>query len=411
MSNKYSESSYSLTKQLSKIDKRKQGIFFTPPKCILNIMAKLDSYIDIEHTENTDQLDILEPSCGSGEFISKLRAKYVESRILGIENNKTIFESVKKYNTENTNTTIVNADFLKYDLNNKFNLIIGNPPYFVMKKALIETIYKDYYTGRPNIFIIFILKCLSLLKSNGVLAFVLPKSFLNCVYYDRTRVYIHHKFEILDIFESNDKYIETAQPTVVFMLKNSGIVAGNERFVLEKNGFTVFGSEGNIKDLTELYKDSKTLNQLGFKVSVGKVVWNQCKSILTNDKTKTRLIYSSDIVNKKLSMKEYSNPQKKNYIDKPGINKPMIILNRGYGVGNYVFNYCILDGSMKYLTENHLICIEYKKKLTKSKLMELFNKIAESFENEKTKKFINLYFGNSAINTTELAHIMPIYNL
>ena len=43
--------------------------------------------------------------------------------------------------------------------------------------------------------------------------------------------------------------------------------------------------------------------------------------------------------------------------------------------------------------------------------MELFNKIAESFENEKTKKFINLYFGNSAINTTELAHILPIYTL
>ena len=88
-----------------------------------------------------------------------------------------------------------------------------------------------------------------------------------------------------------------------------------------------------------------------------------------------------------------------------------MILNRGYGVGNYIFNYCILDGNMKYLTENHLICIEYKKKLTKSKLMELFNKIAESFENEKTKKFINLYFGNSAINTTELAHILPIYTL
>jgi tRNA1(Val) A37 N6-methylase TrmN6 len=408
MSDKYSESSYSLTKQLSKVDKRTQGIFFSPPKCILNIIAKLDSYLECE---NTEPLDILEPSCGSGEFISKLRAKYAESRILGIENNKTIFESVKKYNTENTNTIIVNADFLKYDLNKKFNLIIGNPPYFVMKNILVEKKYKDYYTGRPNIFIIFILKCLSLLKPNGVLAFVLPKSFLNCVYYDKTRAYIHHNFEILDIFESNDKYIETAQPTVVFMLKNSGIVAGNERFVLEKNGFTVFGSEGHIEELTELYKDSKTLNQLGFKVSVGKVVWNQCKSILTDDKTKTRLIYSSDIVNKELSMKEYSNPQKKNYIDKPGINTPMMIINRGYGVGKYVFNYCILDGSIKYLIENHLICIEYKKKLTKSKLMKRFNKIAESFENEKTKKFINLYFGNSAINTTELAHILPVYNL
>ena len=86
-----------------------------------------------------------------------------------------------------------------------------------------------------------------------------------------------------------------------------------------------------------------------------------------------------------------------------------MILNRGYGVGKYIFNYCILDGSIKYLVENHLICIEYNKKLSKSKLMAWFNKIAQSFENEKTKKFINLYFGNSAINTTELANILPIY--
>ena len=33
----------------------------------------------------------------------------------------------------------------------------------------------------------------------------MPKSFLNCVYYDKTRSYIHHNFQILDIFESNDK--------------------------------------------------------------------------------------------------------------------------------------------------------------------------------------------------------------
>ena len=401
MSN-YSNDSLTLTKQLSKIDKRRQGIYFTPPKCIVHILQKVAFYF-----KNSQPNHILEPSCGSGEFISKLITEYNNSHIVGIENNETIFESVKKYN--NNQTQIINADFLTYQFNKKFNLIIGNPPYFVIKKTLVDKKYKNLYTGRPNIFIIFILKCLSLLETNGILAFVLPKSFLNCVYYDKTRAYIHRNFQILDIFESYDKYIETAQPTIVLILRNSKNLTDNNRFVLERNGFTIFGSKETIKELGTLYKDSKTLNQLGFKVSVGKVVWNQCKSILTDDKTKTRLIYSSDIVDKKLSIKKYSNPQKKNYIDKPGINTPMMILNRGYGVGKYVFNYCILDGSSTYLIENHLICIEYTKKLTKAKLMDLYVKIATSFENKKTKKFINLYFGNSAINTTELAHILPIY--
>ena len=37
---------------------------------------------------------------------------------------------------------------------------------------------------------------------------------------------------------------------------------------------------------------------------------------------------------------KYKNDKKKNYIDKEGIKGPMLILNRGYGVGSYKFNYC-----------------------------------------------------------------------
>lgn len=411
MDEKYSERSYLLTKQLQKEDKRKQGIYFTPPKCVLNTLQKLKQYID----NSQSKLNILEPSCGSCEFISKLTQQYPSSNIVGIEKNSQIYESIKELNKDNL--SIIHTDFLTYEpmtssnTASLYDLIIGNPPYFVMKKTQVDSKYYDFYTGRPNIFILFILKCLNMLEKNGVLAFVLPKSFLNCVYYDRTRAYIHLNFQILDISESTDKYIETQQPTIVFILKNTKITAGNTKYVLEKNGFTIFGPEKQIKELTTLYEDSKTLYNLGFRVSVGKVVWNQCKSILTDDKTKTRLIYSSDIVNGELSMKKYKNKDKKNYIDKPGIHKPMMILNRGYGVGKYCFNYCILDGSITYLIENHLICIEYKKKIIKNRLMTLFHKIEKSFQNEKTNKFISLYFGNSAINTTELANILPIYNM
>ena len=50
-------------------------------------------------------------------------------------------------------------------------------------------------------------------------------------------------------------------------------------------------------------------------------------------------------------------------------------------------------------------------RLTRSyeEIMKDYKEITNSFENEKTKKFIRLYFGNNAINTTELDHILPIY--
>ena len=42
-------------------------------------------------------------------------------------------------------------------------------------------------------------------------------------------------------------------------------------------------------------------------------------------------------------------------------------------------------------------------------LIILYEKIIKSFENEKTKEFINLYFGNNAINTTEINYMLPIF--
>ena len=84
-------------------------------------------------------------------------------------------------------------------------------------------------------------------------------------------------------------------------------------------------------------------------------------------------------------------------------------MNRGYGVGRYNFDYCLIDMEEKYLIENHLICIRYEKDIEKEKKRELYLKICNSFDDERTKEFIRLYFGNGAVNTTELREIIPIY--
>jgi hypothetical protein len=164
--------------------------------------------------------------------------------------------------------------------------------------------------------------------------------------------------------------------------------------------------------LKELYKGAKTLSDLGFKVSVGNVVWNQCKDILTDDNTHTRLIYSSDIQNNALTIKQYNNEQKKNYIKKAGNNRPLIVINRGYGVGEYKFNYCLIDNDKDYLIENHLICIEYiSLDIGKEQLIAKYNKIIDSLKDHRTQEFIDVYFGNNAINTTEMGGVLPIYDI
>ena len=119
------------------------------------------------------------------------------------------------------------------------------------------------------------------------------------------------------------------------------------------------------------------------------------------------IIISSNIVNNQFIDKDFKNEVKKKYIDKSGLNTPLLVINRGYGVGKYNFEYCLLDGSFSYLIENHLICITSNHK--NEKKIKLYKDIIKSLENKRTKNFINLYFGNSAINTTELEYILPIY--
>ncbi len=404
MSDKYSPLSVSLTKRIDQKDKKTQGIFFTPPSIIHKTIGVLEPYMDSVKT-------VLEPSCGSCEFVSRLNEKYPEINITGVELNKTIFDSLESFQNDKVN--ILNQDFLTYNPTINYDLIWANPPYLVIKKETVDEIYYDYFEGRPNLFILFLLKSLKLLNPGGILCYVLPKNFINCNYYNKTRKYINENFQILDLFECDGEFMETKQETVVLTVRNikNELEKYNEKFTLNVGEFIIFGIPENISRLKVLYEDSTTLNNMNFDVIVGNLVWNQNRDKLTNDKEKTLLIYSSDIKNKELKIQKYKDESKKNYINKKGYTGPSLVVNRGYGKSKYNFNYCLLNIDSEYLIENHLICIKYKENIDANDLIESYNKIIKSFDNEKTKEFIKLYFGNNAMNTTELAKILPIYDI
>jgi adenine-specific DNA-methyltransferase len=398
----FSELSITLSKEINKADKQKDGIYFTPPKTIESNLKLLSKHFSKIKT-------VLEPSCGSCEYVNAIHSKYPTLDITAIEFNTHIYDSIKDLN--NDNISIQHADFLSTSEENKYDLIIGNPPYFVMKKSNVDNEYHDYFDGRPNIFILFIIKSLKMLNKNGIISFILPKNFLNCLYYNKTREYIFNSFKILNIVNCTDDFIDTKQHTIIMNIQNKTDVKNNNKFAIKNGEYIIFGEPNNIKTLQKLYKNSKNLYELGFCVNVGTVVWNQCKDILTDNKEDTTLIYSSDIRDNKLELQSYTNKQKKNYILKEGTNEPLLVVNRGYGKGDYKFNYLLIEGGFEYLIENHLICIKYQNTIENQPLIEMYKKIIISLNDERTKEFIDIYFGNSAINTTELCHILPIYGL
>jgi hypothetical protein len=51
------------------------------------------------------------------------------------------------------------------------------------------------------------------------------------------------------------------------------------------------------------------------------------------------------------------------------------------------------------------------KKMKHNDLLDLYEKIIKSFENPKTKKFIEIFLGNNSLSKTELETIFPIYDV
>jgi len=426
----YSALSKELTAKIAKEEKQAQGIYFTPPACVAKNLALLAPYMGGVKT-------VLEPACGSGEYLTALQAAYPALHLTGIEYNATIYAAIAPL--ANDHLALLQTDYLAYTPTTNFDLIIGNPPYYVLKKTAVPKVYWPYFDGRPNIFLLFLIKSFELLREGGLLSFVLPKNFLNCLYYDKTRAYLNLHGRILHIADGGtDKYLETQQETIIFIVQKQAqqaqaqqaqaqqaqaqaqpaqaqqapgkikikkkllkpIAQRNSAFVLQRNTYTIFATPENIQTFQGLYKNTKTLNELGFKVSVGTVVWNQCKELLTADPQQTRLIYSSDIAQNTLSPKTYANPAKKNFIHQAGWTRPVLVVNRGYGVGDYKLNCCLLAGTEPYLLENHLIYIEGP---------GAYEKIMASLLDPRTTAFIKAYFGNNAVNTTELGAVLPIY--
>lgn len=132
--------------KLTKDEMKKFGIFFTPDK----LVNKLVSFMD-----GMEFKTILEPSCGNGQFLKKLIKSYPSSKITAYELNEKVFNMIP--DDVKSKITLFNDDFLKSSVDEKYDYIIGNPPFYVLPKDdEHKGMYKDYYTGRVNIFILFI---------------------------------------------------------------------------------------------------------------------------------------------------------------------------------------------------------------------------------------------------------------
>ncbi|WP_228378427.1 class I SAM-dependent DNA methyltransferase, partial [Chryseobacterium sp. CCH4-E10] len=138
-----------------------------------------------DHFKTQKEISVLEPSVGTGNFIYATHELSVNSKIKGFEINETTAKIAKILHPKaDINLRSFETEFIddrgnrkdSKDFSEKYDLVIGNPPYGEHRglyKGLGEepkiSKYEDYFVKRS----------LDSLKPNGVLAMVLPSSWLN----------------------------------------------------------------------------------------------------------------------------------------------------------------------------------------------------------------------------------------
>jgi hypothetical protein len=406
---KFSQISINLTKSLSKPIKKAQGIYFTPQSIIKCLINKV-----LPHLSATTNINILEPSCGSCEIVKALDDLLSGVSITGIELNAEIYNEITQLTFKNP-VQLLNSDFMTFNNESLYDLIIGNPPYFVCKKESIPAKYSEYITGRPNIFGLFIIHSLHLLRPNGILAFVIPKSFLNSAYYANIRNYIKQTCDIISIedYEGVNDFIDTDQSTFGLIIKKLEkaklmIETANCPYSIMLNSNYIFTSNADL--LSSYFENATTIQKMGLAVKTGTVVWNEHKDLLTHDELNTILLYNTNVTNdNKIKLTTFKNAEKAQHINMEGTTDPIIVVNRGNGNASYNFKYALIEKLMPFVVENHLNMIYSPTSKRKSELIAIYKKIIHSFENPKTTAFIELFFGNNGLSKTELETILPIY--
>jgi adenine-specific DNA-methyltransferase len=401
-------SSTRFNKELAKETRASEGIYFTPRKVRELLFSRLGE-LGI-----TAPARILEPSFGTGEFVLDARERYPGATVVGVEKNTQLYTAAVA-----TGATLHNADFLTWSDGTQYDLIIGNPPYFVMNTdAMTPREKRDFaaanavcMTGRPNIYVRFIYDCLSRhLADDGYLAFVLPTSFYNCAYYQPMRSYIAENATVCCL-ENVDRpgFHDTTQETMLMIVRKR---ADPVRPYFFDAGGSLYMTP-HYEALRSLVAGTTTLRALGFGVKTGSVVWNQVKEklVATAGAGAKLLLYASNISGGVMTVSPTgivgTGGEKKQYVkdlDKPTLSGPVILADRGYG-NSYTFNAVRVD-LHDFYAENHVNVIYSRGGVDAAVGIQ---RIMTSFADARTARFIEMFVGNGSVSATELETVLPIF--
>lgn len=327
-------------KQMPKELRKKYGQFFTSKETAAFMAEMFDVSTD------NDVISILDAGAGSGILATALidrlhsisgitKVKLVcyenDSNIIGLlksnldwvcANSKVLIE----YELRTENYIISQANDYNKPCANKYDLIIGNPPYIkVAKDAPEALVMSDVCYGAPNLYFLFASMGIFNLKNNGEMVYVIPRSWTSGAYFKKFREKLFSECVIkqLHLFESRDKVFDNEkvlQETLILKVQKSRVRPNNiiitstksskdfknistisvpYNVVVSDKEFYVYLATNaeEINILQTLNQLEDTLPSLGLKMKTGLTVDFRNRELLRNtpEKATVPLFYSQHI--------------------------------------------------------------------------------------------------------------------
>jgi len=301
------------------LEKRKVRAQFFTPKEVSNFMA------DMFTIKDKREIRLLDPGAGVGNLTAAFCNKILSSKckhsieVDAYENDlelvpflKNVLEMCKKELEDQGHamTYVIHKEdfvlhnerhFMNFENCGSYDYVISNPPYYKLDKTSSQAVLmRKLISAHPNIYALFMVLSAKMLKPEGELVFITPRSFCSGMYYKNFRKWFLQTVRISHIhtFESRrdifaDEVLQenilikavksdktqssvkiTSSKSKIFDTLNEMIVEKDDMF-FRKNGYTFIripSSCDDVKILRLVDAWPNTLNELGLEVSTGPVV-------------------------------------------------------------------------------------------------------------------------------------------
>ncbi|NJD25826.1 MAG: class I SAM-dependent methyltransferase [Betaproteobacteria bacterium] len=167
-------------------DVERLGQVFTPPE-VVDFMLGLCA----------NRGRALEPAAGDGAFFSTLKQRFPDC--VGIEVDARVAPAGARV-----------MDFFDLPEGERFDTIVGNPPYVRYQDVAVDTRNKlksGLFDKRSNLFLFFIEKCVRHLNPGGELVFIVPREFIKLTAAQKLNAWLAREGSITHFYETGDSRV------------------------------------------------------------------------------------------------------------------------------------------------------------------------------------------------------------